>query len=212
MPKISDEKRDARRRQILDAAWRCFAREGLHLTTMDDIVRGSGLSAGAVYGYFRNKDDLILAALTTSLGGLRAQLVPLIEVRPAPTPVRLVANILNEINDFSAREGFDLKRIALLGWSESQRNATLRAAMTGFYLAFREQLAGLVLAWRADGLIRPSADPQAVARALLALILGFVVEAAVLGDVSPEEIARGLSDLGVAANRPRTGPSVRSVS
>lgn len=212
MPKISEEKRDARRRHILDAAWRCFAREGLHLTTMDDIVRASGLSAGAVYGYFRNKDDLILAALTTSLGGLSARLAPLIAVRPAPPPAPFVADILNEINAFSAREGFDLKRIALLGWSESQRNETLRGTMAGFYRAFRDRLAEVALDWRAQGLLQPAADPEAVARGLLAIILGFVVEATVLADVSPAEIARGLDGLGVAKTRPRTGPSVRSAS
>ena len=37
MPKISEEKRQARRLQILDAASRCFARDGFHATSMADI-------------------------------------------------------------------------------------------------------------------------------------------------------------------------------
>ena len=74
MPKISAEKRTERRGQILNAAWRCFQREGLHVTTMNEIIRASGLSAGAVYSYFENKEDLILAALTTSLSELRERL------------------------------------------------------------------------------------------------------------------------------------------
>ncbi|MGE3872078.1 MAG: TetR/AcrR family transcriptional regulator [Parvibaculaceae bacterium] len=49
MPKISDEKRLARRMQILEAAWTCFQKQGLHATTMADIINASGLSAGAVY-------------------------------------------------------------------------------------------------------------------------------------------------------------------
>lgn len=197
MPKISDEKRAARRLQILDAAWRCFEREGLHATTMDDIVRASGLSAGAVYSYFRNKDELILAALTTSLTGLRDRLVPILGRRPAPVPTALIAEILAEIGAFTAREGFDLKRIALLGWSESQRNETLRVTMSDFYRAFRGQLGEVALAWRSDRRLAANADETAVAKALLALILGFVVEAVVLRDVTPEEIARGLEELGL---------------
>ena len=74
MPKISDDKRAARRVQILEAAWVCFQREGLHATTMDDIIRASRLSAGAVYSYYPSKEDLILAAVTMSLSGLRARL------------------------------------------------------------------------------------------------------------------------------------------
>ena len=53
MPKISDERRAARRMQILEAAWTCFQRQGLHATTMDDIIRAAGLSAGAVDPTFR---------------------------------------------------------------------------------------------------------------------------------------------------------------
>ncbi|MFI6073574.1 TetR/AcrR family transcriptional regulator [Actinoplanes sp. NPDC051343] len=61
MSKVSDEHKAARRRQILDAAARCFARDGFHRTSMQDIVRESGISAGLVYRYFEGKDDMIAA-------------------------------------------------------------------------------------------------------------------------------------------------------
>ena len=61
MPKISDAKRQARQLQILDAATRCFARDGFHRTSMEDIVRESGLSPGAIYCYFRGKHEIVEA-------------------------------------------------------------------------------------------------------------------------------------------------------
>src|SRR5580698_4296618 len=61
MPKISEEKRQARRLQILDAASRCFAREGFHRTSMEDIIRELQSSPGAVYCYFRGKNDIVAA-------------------------------------------------------------------------------------------------------------------------------------------------------
>ena len=82
MPKISDERRAARHAQILDAAWTCFQRQGLHATTMDDIIRASGLSAGAVYSYFPSKEELIFAAVTTSLAGLRDRVDALLPTLP----------------------------------------------------------------------------------------------------------------------------------
>ena len=39
----------------------CFARQGYHATAMDDVVRESGLSVGAIYTYFASKEDLFLA-------------------------------------------------------------------------------------------------------------------------------------------------------
>jgi AcrR family transcriptional regulator len=54
--------RARRRRQIVDAACRCFAAKGVHRTRISDVQQESGLSAGAVYAYFPNKDELIRAA------------------------------------------------------------------------------------------------------------------------------------------------------
>ena len=62
MPKVSEAHRAARREQIIDAAIRCVGREGFHRTTMSHVIAESGLSAGAVYGYFTGKEDLIKAS------------------------------------------------------------------------------------------------------------------------------------------------------
>ncbi|WP_336813025.1 TetR/AcrR family transcriptional regulator [Bosea sp. MMO-172] len=195
MPKISDEKRAARRAQILEAAWACFQKEGLHATTMDDIIRASGLSAGAVYSYYPSKDELILAAVTTSLSGLTSLVIPLLQAMPAPAPATLLQQIAATIDQFTAREGYDLKRVALLGWAEAQRNERLRATMRGFYLAFRDLLEQALGRAADAGHLERSLSGKDAAKALLAMIVGFVVQDALLHDVEPEQLARGLAAL-----------------
>jgi AcrR family transcriptional regulator len=59
MPKVSQAHRDARRAQILEAAIICFSRRGFHSATMQDIVRQSRLSPGAIYNYFASKEDSV---------------------------------------------------------------------------------------------------------------------------------------------------------
>lgn len=59
MPKVSDEHRAAQRQRIQDAAITAIQRKGLASTTMSDIIKESGLSAGAIYGYYAGKDELI---------------------------------------------------------------------------------------------------------------------------------------------------------
>jgi AcrR family transcriptional regulator len=201
MPKISDEKRAARRAQILEAAWTCFQKEGLHATTMDDIIRASGLSAGAVYSYYPSKDDLILAAVITSLSRLTALIAPLLQAVPAPAPAALLQQIAATIDRFTAREGYDLKRVALLGWAEAQRNERLRETMRGFYLAFREQLEQALGRTAEAGHAERGMAGKDAAKALLAMIVGFVVQDALLHDVEPEELSRGLAVLAL----PRSG-------
>jgi AcrR family transcriptional regulator len=195
MPKISDDKRAARRVQILEAAWVCFQREGLHATTMDDIIRASRLSAGAVYSYYPSKEDLILAAVTVSLNGLRARLEPILQYTPPLPPDLFVQHIAEAIAEFTEHETYDLKRIALLGWSEAQRNERLRETMRNFYLAFRDQLTDLAVGWRKAGLLQKRTSARDVAKVVLSEILGFVVQGAIIGDVEPKDLYRGLRDL-----------------
>src|ERR1700759_5192458 len=46
-----------RRRQILDAAVRVFARQGFHSCRVSDIADEAGVAYGLVYHYFRSKDQ-----------------------------------------------------------------------------------------------------------------------------------------------------------
>lgn len=72
MARVSQAHLDARRRQILDAAALCFARNGFHATSMQDVLKEADLSAGAVYRYFSGKEELIAAIVSEVLGEVRA--------------------------------------------------------------------------------------------------------------------------------------------
>ena len=59
MPKLTAEQQATRRTRILAAAETCFARSGFHGTSMQQICREAGISAGALYLYFDSKEALI---------------------------------------------------------------------------------------------------------------------------------------------------------
>ncbi len=54
---------EERKEQILDAATEVFAQKGFDQARMDDIVEETGLSKGALYWYFKSKDDIIFGIL-----------------------------------------------------------------------------------------------------------------------------------------------------
>lgn len=199
MPKISDEQWQQRRAQILEAAWRCFHRKVVQSTTMEEIIAESRMAASAMYRYFGGKDDIILSAISASLGGLAMRLAPLLQGEVAATPAELVAKLLVTVEQFSARDGYNLLPIAIHGWSEAQRDERVRELLRGFYLQFRSHLAARVAEWQRLGIVGGQASPLEVAQALQSMILGFIVQATIMRDVAVAGQARGLGAMMGAA-------------
>lgn len=61
MPRVSQDHLDARRRQILDGSRACFARHGYEGATVRRLEEATGLSRGAIFHHFRDKESLFLA-------------------------------------------------------------------------------------------------------------------------------------------------------
>jgi TetR/AcrR family transcriptional regulator, transcriptional repressor of aconitase len=60
MPKISEERKTERRRQILDGARRAFAEHGYEGATVARLEEATGLSRGAIFNYFPSKEELFV--------------------------------------------------------------------------------------------------------------------------------------------------------
>jgi AcrR family transcriptional regulator len=60
VPKVSQEHLDARRAQILEGARRAFAEHGYEGATVAKLEEATGLSRGAIFHYFENKNDLFV--------------------------------------------------------------------------------------------------------------------------------------------------------
>lgn len=179
MPTLPQRKRDQRHMHLLHAARRCFEAQGYHPTTMEDIIRASGFSAGAVYRYFKSKDDLILAAAEASMAELAEAFAPLLRREPIPAPKDFVRLLTHAIDTVSRRGDVDLRRMALLGWAEAQRNEQIRAKLRAHHDRLLLDLARVAEQWEESGAAaRP--DRAAVARTLLALVLGLVVQGALV--------------------------------
>lgn len=195
MPKISDEQRQARRDQILAAAWRCFARRGLHATSMEELIREADLSAGAVYLYYKGKDELILAAISTYMAQLRDLLLPIL-AQPEPLqPLDFIQRVTSAIAGFTRRSGLDLNAIILICWSEAQTNPKVRKLISGFQVNYRAALTGVVTRWQKRKELPARGDPAEIAKAFHCLFLGFIAGSALLGDLDPKTITRGMQGI-----------------
>jgi TetR/AcrR family transcriptional regulator, transcriptional repressor of aconitase len=61
VPRVSTDQLAARRQEILDGARRCFARHGYEGATVRRLEETTGLSRGAIFHHYRDKDALFLA-------------------------------------------------------------------------------------------------------------------------------------------------------
>jgi len=61
VPRVSQDQLDARRQQILAGARTCFARHGYEGATVRRLEDEIGLSRGAIFHHFRDKESLFLA-------------------------------------------------------------------------------------------------------------------------------------------------------
>ena len=174
MPRVSAQHLEARRDQILEAAWRCFDRNGFHATTMAHVIAESGLSAGAVYRYYTGKEDLIRATVERALGAAGAAVQRLVE-EDEPDLAAGVAGVIEAIRPLMEGET-DVSRIALMAWAESLQSDSLRELTSGAQAILRGHLARLAERARDAGRLPADADPEAVGQVLLSLLIGMVVQ------------------------------------
>jgi TetR/AcrR family transcriptional regulator, transcriptional repressor of aconitase len=195
MPKISDEHRQARRDQILAATWKCFFRKGIHATSMEEIIREAELSAGAVYLYYKSKDELILAAISTYMATLRGLLLPIM-AQPEPSPpLEFIHEITSAIEKHTRRSEIDLNVIILMCWSEAQTNQQVKALISSFQVNYGAALKEVVRQWQKRGQLKSQGKPDDLAKALLSFFLGFIVQSALVGELDSKTISRGMKGL-----------------
>src|SRR5580698_3875490 len=204
MVRFTDEQKEGRRQQILAAALRCFARNGFHNTTITDIVRESGVSQGTFYLYFETKDDVI-AALADDRGQGDA-LINAIAGAEADPVVGLTILFDLHGRTLADAQRADERRVAIQGWAEALRNDAIRQRLVANTLRVQQEIARLIERGQRTGQFRADAEPQGVARALMALFRGLTLMAAWDGSFDPALTARAIEDMVRGALLPPGGP------
>jgi AcrR family transcriptional regulator len=174
VPKVSQSYLDARRAEILDAAVACFAREGFHRATMQDIVKESSLSAGAIYNYFKSKEEIVEAIADERHG--KEQNV----IREAGKEAT-VEGALRRIRDFffgglkNPRERLR-RRVSIQLWAEAQRNPKILKIIRRGIDEPRALLKNILSDAQERGEISDRVDPDATARFLIAAFHGLALQ------------------------------------
>jgi AcrR family transcriptional regulator len=187
MPRITAAHERAVRQRIVDAAVGVFGELGYERATVQDVVRASGLSVGAVYSYFRSKEELFVVACACEMEEQKAQLrLRMAELGPLPDRLRAAVDFAVA----SAMEDGYERSFRAHSWTHAAESPELRqilrdrhTEMVAFSrLVLQEALVrGELPAW---------IDADRIASAFVTLIDGFVVRTVEAADLSTEEARR----------------------
>jgi AcrR family transcriptional regulator len=195
MPKVSDEHRLARRQQIVAAARTCVAEQGFHKTTMADVIRESGLSAGAVYGYFKSKDEIVAAIADDALSSVDRLFEELLTREEPLTPLAALEAAVEHVAFVAGQAGGDVTKVGIQAWAEALHNDAIKAIASEKYRMLRGHFVEVARRAQADGTVDPDTDPEYIAQVLFGLIPGFILQRLILGDVTPQTYTAGLAAL-----------------
>ncbi len=198
MPKVTDAHRESRREQILVAAWKCFSRNGFHSTSMADVIREANLSAGAVYLYFRSKDEIIVAVATQVFGGIQGRLTEFAQREQPPSPAEIAAFLVRQPVLAREQAPADLFPLLLAVWSEATRNPTLSPVAEQILGGLRTQIGEMLSRWTAAG-GSLSIAAEDLTPLMLSLVQGFVVQQALGGVPLADDYGAAVTALFTAA-------------
>lgn len=173
-PKVSEQHMEERRNQILDAAVATFSRKGLHRTTIEDIRLEAGLSRGAVYGYFKAKEDIIDAIRQRSEHQAEAIYARAAQADDAES--RLLSLIKAVLSNMASPRSVEANRLGLFLWAESLVNRRIMDGQLPSFKPFLDVLAEAVAEAQEVGRLDPSLDPKSAARVIAGAMMGLQVQ------------------------------------
>jgi AcrR family transcriptional regulator len=160
--------RDPLRERLLDAAARLIARQGYNGLTIQQIVKAAGLSAGAIYGRFSNKEELVREAIIT-------RSVP--QEPPADHRDIKISDLIVRSSAALLREpGISEQDTLLLeAYVTAGRDPVIAGALAEAHQRWRRAVQPDVEAATLDGTLADAVDPQAVLFLTRILRLGLLL-------------------------------------
>ena len=178
MPKIVDH--DARRKELVHAAWQVISDRGIDELTIREIARQAGYSAGILTHYFDGKDDLLAYALKLSFEEICERYDEKLAAADNSDDLRTVL-----LDNLPLDEQRDLEtRVEVSFWPRSLQNKTLSTIQRNEGARQRDFIKELASEAQTKGKISEEHDLERVVDLLTILIVGIRVH----GLLYPERV------------------------
>jgi len=184
--------RELRRGQIVAVARKIVADEGLEALTIGSLEARLAFSRGVITYHFQNKDDIVHAVLESAIEEINAGIDAQLGTNLAADE-KLRTMLKMYVRGFL--EHVEATRILLSFWGRISSDKRARKANANLYAAYRKGMAQLVDAGKTSGEFVADANVDAVAAALVGVVVGIAMQSyfekgAIDADAAIEEAAQ----------------------
>lgn len=197
------DRRGTGREALLDAALLELRDHGYSATSLQAVARRAGLSKGAIYWSFRDKEDLFRALVAERVDAPVRELLEFLASAPGDAPT---AGVISESIARLARDQRDIVLLLQEQWARAARDPREREAYVERQTTIRDVLARALEARHAATGVPLTYPAERLAGAILALATGLTQEALVDPEAAPDELLGEMLDLiydGLAARSVR---------
>jgi AcrR family transcriptional regulator len=153
-------------RRIVEAMRASVGRRGAAGSTFDHVAQEAGVSRGLLHYYFGSKERLLVEVVRRD-SELRIQALEQ-HLADADSVDAIVAVLVRQLKDYVAEDDVAHALVHEL-FSVSRRNDEVRDELAEMYRKIRGQVAGVLRAKQAAGVVSLRGEPEAVASLLFAL-------------------------------------------
>ena len=166
MRKTDPVKHEERRRQILEAAGQCFARDGFRGASISDICTEAKISPGHLYHYFASKEAIVSAMTEARLTEAAASLEHVMQSSD------LIGALVAEVESMKAKHRHASYVLVFDMLAEAGHNPAIADILRDHDRALRSLLAAFLGKAQESGQVDRSLDADLAAAALLGVIDG----------------------------------------
>ena len=174
------------KRRIIATAADLFHKQGVHLTSPDQIIEATGTGKGQFYHYFKSKEGLVHEVLLTHLE----------MIKTGQSPVSYDINSWEELQDcllthVELQKRFDMTRgcpIGTVGNEVTERDELIRQDVNLIFQVIKNKLATFFIREKAKGNLCDDADEERLANFCLATLQGAMMIGKVQRSPEPVEL------------------------
>lgn len=163
---------DARRKLIVEAAFKALAQEGFEGLRTRDIAASLGINSATLHHYFETKQDLIAAVAEHLEQRLRTERAPTLDATESPDPFgRQFEDLL-----FYQREAPEVLAVYREFVARAPRDAAIRALVGKLHAKWKASILEALEQARAQSQLRPDIDIDAAAGLVLSTAWGLLAQ------------------------------------